>query len=368
AGAGTITVTPASTTTLYVGQILMATASVVMTGGATIPDGAQLAMTVSNGIDFIGTGGKTQFVTNISADKTKGYAIFIGVVKSPSLVALNVTGVPATWAGSVVPTPSGPITFTTISTDTLSAQVTGVDNHYVPVAGSDSLTPGSSSYLVTASVQVLDSTKHPVGAGYCVRWKSVSKIGLFVGHMNAYLNKTDTQAIDAQSPAYDQTNDELYTATDIHGVAYVYLVATTKAVPAQLRVIFPGNNFEYAAGNFIVAAPGTLTDTQPDAPISDATVGDGGTVDLKNAAGGTVRVQVPSYSAATDTDYIYVFINQKYQMDFPWSEGMNVTWNGWYNKSDTVNDDETYNILQYIVGTAQGDVYNSIGQAYLVKG
>ncbi|WP_374901125.1 hypothetical protein [Brucella endophytica] len=356
---------------IYYNQIFMITAEVVMAGGSTIPPGAKLFLHSVQGGQAVNSG-LPQPVINISSNRTTGSAIFLVKATSYSDLLFTVSPVPSTWTNSTPPTPAR-VQIDRISFAKLTFVVTPVDNAFLPVAPDSNQLPSNATYTTIASVQVTEDPvgnpngAKPVGVGFCVQWQNLAKNDLFRSYMRTFLKETDTQPVANDSPLYNSSG-YIYTATDNQGIARIYLVSTPTPVTGNLMVEMPITGIRYSAGDFVVAALGTQTDTQPDAPTSDATVGDGGTVDLSKAAGGTVRVQVPSYSGATDTDYIYVLMNKKYQMSFRWSQGMNVTWNGWYNKSDTVNDDETYNILQYIVGTAQGDVYNSIGQAYLVKG
>ncbi|GGB13000.1 hypothetical protein GCM10011491_45960 [Brucella endophytica] len=261
AGAGTITVTPASTTTLHYGQILMVTASVVMTGGATILDGAQLSFSIETGFDAIGTGGKTQFVTNISADRTKGYAIFIGVVKSPSSVTLNVAGLPPTWAGSVVPSPSGMLFYNNISTNFL--QITPwLSNPNLPVAPDNNQTPGSSGgkYTSVAGVTVTDSDSGMPVPDYAVIWLATGVRFDFFSAIRTFLDEGDIEPVaknDRRVIQDDFMGDHIIGVTDSRGSARLYLVSTTQETIGGLAVYPPTKNDYLNAGQIAVLAGNT---------------------------------------------------------------------------------------------------------------
>ncbi|GGB12973.1 hypothetical protein GCM10011491_45920 [Brucella endophytica] len=357
--AGIISLTPSGVTKLYLNQLLMVTATVTMTDGAsTIPDNAQLVLGTPEGFAIDGNG--TQSVTITDADRTQGVATFFLRVTSTTSASCTVYS-----RNFYVPLASQ--TWNTIANTPVRVAPVGVSKPYLPVAPDNNRNPSSVGYTTIAAAVVTDPANNdaPV-ASYVVEWTNPQNIDLFMFYMNTFMNATDTKKLTPSSSAVrgdQQAGYKIYTASDDQGIARLYLVATTRPVSGKLA-LSPSSLEQsvFAAGNFIVADLKAASAPTLPLPYPEDT-------NLDAVAGPRVGVDIPDYPGALDDDVVCTLLNRRYEDSFYWGARPSGRYDSSYAKADTAGTAGTgLNYLQYVIGTATGDVANSPILAFSVTG
>ncbi|GGB12983.1 hypothetical protein GCM10011491_45930 [Brucella endophytica] len=368
---GTITVGPAASTKLYSNQLLMVTATVEMTGDKAIPDQAEIVLSVPTGGTIEGNNPQPVVITDAGQPgRTRGVATFFVRITGPNAVKCNADPVQSTWDGLQIN--SGSQTWNTILDHTVRLSVSNLAKPFIPLAPDDKQLPSATEYTLIACATVTDSTNGdaPVPS-YVVQWQSQTGIDLFMTNMNTYLNATDTQKLTPESSAVrGGPNDggyKVYSASDDQGIARLYLVSTTQWTSGGLKVVPSGaSEYVYPGGRFLVSNPNLQTAKTPANP---QTQGADAVINLDEVVGPRMGVLIPDYQDAQEGDLIVTLMNGISEDHFLWSSSSTGgAYNSSYAKIDTINDGVNDNMLQYIVGTTAGDVFNSQIQMFPATG
>ena len=255
---GTITISPATGTNLHWHQGRYIVATIKMSAGNSIPDGATINFSAGN------SGNSANFVAlpDVAADwkqipivvdahdNTQGTATLpirydptqdINASLTVTVHASAGTG----WGPSPTPNEATAVSYTVLKSDP-KVTCLGPTKTLLPIptaADGDQLTPAKDAFTTKFTCQVVDDSTSPPTPlpEYIVEWHEAASgaQGLFDGLMNVYVAGTAAEnllAPDNPFMFYSETQQGFYlrTETNAQGIAELYLVATHSNGPVAL--------------------------------------------------------------------------------------------------------------------------------------